>query len=173
MQTMFAILHIFGAVVVDVILGTCLYFARVALDRRITKRELAEAALAMGIPFVALEDSGNFPKLVKWSYSKFNSELFRNRLSDLVGFVLVAWGWLGAALQIALLLWVIYETITSSFSYAPYAWFIIAIELFFLLVIIAVSLFCKVLTGRYPGQAHRARAALSKAVDAQPASVNG
>ena len=167
MQTLFAILHITGAVVATFALGTGLHLAAAALQGRRTKRDLAEAALSLGIPVSALEDPENIPKLVKYSYSKFNSELFRNRISDLTGLMLKVWSWLGITLQIVLLVWVIYETATAGPGNAPYAWFIVALELLFPIIGSVVSLFCRVLTGRYPGQAHCARASLSMAVDAQ------
>lgn len=167
MQTLFAILHILGAVVTTFLLGVGLRLAYTRIQERRTKRELEEAALSLGIPVTALEEPVNFQKLAGYSYSKFNSELFRNRISDFIGLMLKAWSWFGISLQIIVLVLVIYETSTSSLSNAPYAWFIVVIELLFPAVGSVVALLCRVLTGRDPGQARRARDFLSEAADAQ------
>ena len=81
--------------------------------------------------------------------------------------MLKAWSWFGISLQIIVLLLVIYETVTSSLSNAPYAWFVVVLELLFPAIGSVVGLLCRVLTGRDPGQARRARDFLSKAAEAQ------
>jgi hypothetical protein len=165
MQTLFAILHILGAVLTTILLGVGLNMVISGIQERRTKLGIAEIALSLGIPVTELEDPTNFQRLAAYSYSKFNSELFRNRISDFIGQILKAWSWFGISLQIILLILVIYGTVTSSLSSAPYAWLIVLLELLFPAIGLVVGLLSRILTGRDPGQASRARDFLSKAAE--------
>lgn len=162
-----ATVHIGGAIVTTFVLGFSLSRSIAALQARRTRRWLGEAALTLGVPVEELESSTNFEALVKYSHERFTSELFRNRLSDFWGQVLRVWGWFGMLLQAVLIAWVIYATVADSVSSAPYAWFVLVLEVLFDAIAVAAGFVCRLLTGRDPGQAHRARVFLSKAAGAQ------
>jgi len=67
------------------------------------------------------------------------------------------WGWLGLLLEAAVLIGVVWYTITDNLDTAVFAWVIVAIALFFCITVVVVSLICRLLTGRDPGQAKLAR----------------
>jgi len=98
---------------------------------------------------------------------RFSSELLRNRLSDLCGLILTMWGWLSLLLQAAVLIGVVWYTFTDGTNTAVAAWFIVAIVLFFWITSVMFSLVCRVLTGRYPGQAKQARKMLAEFLKSQ------
>jgi hypothetical protein len=81
------------------------------------------------------------------------------------------WGWLGLLLQIAVLLGVIWYTFTESAETAVYAWFIVAISLFFWTASVVFSLVCRLLTGRYPGEAKQARKSVAEFLNARRGAV--
>lgn len=160
--------HIGGAIVVTFVLGFFLSRGITALQVRRTRRWLGEAALTLGVPAEELEAPVHFDALVQYSHARFTNELLRNRLSDFLGQVLRLWGWFGMLLQAVLIAWVIYATVAESASNAPYAWFILVLEVLFDAVALVAGFLCRLLTGRDPGQAQRARAFLSNAAGAQP-----
>lgn len=159
--------HIGGAIVATFVLGLFLSRGITALQAMRTRRWLGEAALTLGVPVEELEAPTHFDALVKYSHARFTNELLRNRLSDFLGQTLRVSGWFGMLLQAALIAWVIYATVTESVSNAPYAWFALVLEVLFDAVALVVGFLCRLLTGRDPGQAKRARAFLSKAAGTQ------
>ena len=169
MDTLIAILHIGGAVIAAVVFGTALFFIGTWLQGRSTERNLEEASVSLGVRVSELEDPALLPKLIQYSSSRFSSELFRNRISDLLGTLTTIWNWMGLILEIALLLWITWITFSQSLENAIYAWSIVGIALFFSLISAVAILLCKILTGRYPGQARQARKSLANAINSPPA----
>ena len=108
------------------------------------------------------------PKIVQLSSERYSSELLRNRLSDLCGVVRTAWDWLSWVVQILVLVGVTWYTFTDSRDTAVYAWAVIPLIAFFWVVSMVFSLACKVLTGRYPGQAKAARKSLAEYIANKP-----
>lgn len=159
--------HIGGAVVATFVLGFFLSSGIAALQARRTRRWLGEAALTLGVPAEELENPANFEALIKYSHVRFTNELLRNRLSDFLGQVLRVWGWFGIFVQAVLIAWVIYATVTDGAQNAPYAWLVLPVEVLGDAVALAAGFLCRLLTGRDPGQAYRARAFLSKAAGAR------
>jgi len=159
--------HIGGAVVATFVLGFFLSRGIAALQARRTRRWLGEAALTLGVPAEELESPANLEALVKYSHARFTNELLRNRLSDFLGQVLRVWGWFGIFVQAVLIAWVIYATVTGGARNAPYAWLVLVVEVLGDGVALAAGFVCRLLTGRDPGQAYRARAFLSKTAGAR------
>ncbi len=168
METLIAILHIGGAVIATMALGTTLFFIGAWMQGRSTKHDLEEASLSLGVPVNVLDDSSLLPKLIQYSSSKFSSDLLRNRISDFLGILTTIWNWLGLILEIGLLAWIVWITLSQSLDNAIYAWSIVGVALFFSLVSSVLIFFCKVLTGRYPGQARQARKVLVSAMNSPP-----
>jgi hypothetical protein len=137
------------------------------MDERSRKGSLDELSFELGIPASELDKPEHHDAILKFVSARFSSELLRNRLSDLCGWISLGWLWLGALLQLGVLLTVIWYTVTQERSTAVMAWSIIAIALFFLIVGTMFNLLCRLLTGRYPGQARRARRSLVKHVNAR------
>ena len=164
MDILIAIGHIAGAVIVSIILGLAILFISSWELERNKKGATGELALKLGIPVVDLEDEEKVeqlaPKIIEISMEKYSDELFKNRISDFLGIIRTAWNWLSNILQVILIITVCWYTFTDDLGNAVYAWLINAIIIFFFVVGVVFALMCKILTGRYPGQAKEARKSL-------------
>ncbi len=164
MSALIAIGHIVGALIVLVAFGVGVLMLAGWENERNQKGALEEMSLALGIPVGELDNAEHQAKVVQFAAARFSSELFRNRLSDLCGWVHTGWGWLGTLLQVGVLLGAIWYTLTDDLSNSVHAWWIIPIALFFWISSVSFALICKLLTGRFPGQARQARKMLAKFV---------
>src|SRR4051794_24387787 len=100
-------------------------------NTRNQKAAREEASLALGIPVNGLEDPEHHAAVVRYAAAKFSPELLRNRLSDLCGWVRFGWAWLGSIIQGGVLLGVIWYAATDNSAVSVYAWWVIAIAVFF------------------------------------------
>jgi hypothetical protein len=170
MSILIAIGHILGAFVGLIMFGLAVLALAAWEAEKIRKTALEELSVEIGIPVSDLEKPEHQPALLRFLSSRFSSELLRNRLSDLCGWIRLGWGWIGLLCQAALFLWVIYLTVTDDLSNSVSAWWVIAVALFFWITSAVFALVCKLLTGRFPGQAREARKSLAAAVANQHAS---
>lgn len=164
-----AVMHFVGAVVAVFILGAATLVVAEWEKERNRKAAVQEASIALGIPPDEFDDSKHSERIIRFTSDRFSSELFRNRLSDLVGLVSTAWNWIGTAVQVAVLCGVIWYSLRDS-QVAIYAWSVPALAIFFWLSSVALALLCKLLTGRYPGQARQARKMLGQLLEARQSS---
>ncbi|WP_090903054.1 hypothetical protein [Azotobacter beijerinckii] len=164
MSVIIAIGHIVGALVVLFAFGFGVLMLAGWRSERNRKTALEEMSLALGIPISELDRAEHQATVVQFAAAKFSSELFRNRLSDLCGLIQIGWGWLGNLLQVGVLLGVIWFTVTDDLSNSINAWWVIAIAFFFWISSVLFALICKLLTGRFPGQARQARKMLAESV---------
>jgi len=171
MEVLFALLHIAGAAIATIVIGIGLNFAWKAFASRVEREAVEDAALALGVPASVISDEANRARLVQYSSSKFSSDLFRNRLSDSLEAVFKVWSWTAIAVQMVVALLVLYKTFFVDLSNAPYIWFIVPIELLSPAVGAVTNLLCRLFTGRYIGQARRARAALAQLLEVQSVSA--
>ena len=162
METYIAIAHILGAIIVFIIFGIVVLTIAAWENDRNQKRVLEEMSIALGVHIGDLDNEELAPKILQLSYKKFSSELLRNRLSDFCGVIRTVWDWLGNIIQAIVLISVIWYSITDSSEYAVYAWFVVGISVVFWLISVIFSLLCKLFTGRYPGQAKKARKAAAE-----------
>jgi hypothetical protein len=158
-----AICHVLGSIVAVIAFGFAIGLLAAWEQQRNRKIALQEASISLGIPLDRLDDPGNSDRVFKFAADRFSSELLRNRLSDLCGLANTTWGWLGTALQVVILGTVIWYSFSDP-SVAVNSWWLVAIAVFFWLVSVAFALLCKLLTGRFPGQARLARKQLAQAV---------
>lgn len=164
MSVLIAIVHIVGALIVLIAFYVSILMLAGWENERNQKRALEEASLALGIPVGELDNVENQTKVAQFMATRFSSELFRNRLSDLCGWIQTGWAWLGTLLQVSVLLATIWYTLTDELSNSVHAWWIVAIAFFFGIASVLFALICKLLTGRFPGQARQARKILAKFV---------
>ena len=157
MEILIALAHILGSIIVLAIFGLVVLLSFGWESYRIQKQEAEEASTTLGVKVEDLDSEELAPKLLQYWDEKFNSELFRNRISDFCGLIRLMWIWFGNIVQALILLAVIWYTITGSTENAVFAWFAVGIDIVFLVVSVIFSLACKLLTGRYPGQAKEAR----------------
>jgi hypothetical protein len=161
MSALVATGHIAGTIFALVVFGVLLLFVTAWEVERNKRRLLEDAAARLGVTVEELDSEAMISRVVEFSAERSSNELLRNRLSDLCGVIRTLWAWLGSALQVVVLLAVIWFTITQSNNNSVYAWLAFAIAVFFWLVSVGFSLACRLLTGRYPGEAKIARRALT------------
>ena len=171
MQVLVAVGHIVGSILALLVLGFFLLLVAGWETERNTKRALEEMSLALGVPVNDLSKEELAPRLTRLLSERFSSELLRNRLSDLCGVVQTLWGWLGSVLQLIVLVAAAWYAATESSDRAVFAWFAVAVAVFFWIVSAVFSLTCRLLTGRYPGQAKQARKSLAETLKSQSASL--
>jgi len=162
MELFIAIGHIVGSILAVLVLGFVTILIAAWEAQRNHKQVLEEASIKLGVAIADLDKEELTPELLQLSSERFSSELLRNRLSDLCGVIRTLWGWLSSLLQVAVLLGVVWYTMTEGLDKAVYAWFIVAISLFFWIASVVFSLVCRLLTGRYPGEAKQARKSVAE-----------
>lgn len=75
-------------------------------------------------------------------------------------------------IQVGVLLGVLWYTFTDDLSNGVHAWWIIVIAFFFSVSSVLFALICKLLFGRFPGQARQARKMLAEVVQQQRAAMS-
>jgi hypothetical protein len=156
-----AIAHIVGALLVSLGLGVLVTLVSQWEIRRNIKLARQNASIALGVPVEDIQSERYSSEVIRYSATRYNGELLRNRISDLCGVVRTLWAWVGSILQIGILLGVILRSLTDP-KFAVLAWWIIAVQIAFWLVSVLFSHACKIITGRYPGEAKQARKALAE-----------
>jgi hypothetical protein len=170
METIIAIGHIVGSIVVLTLVGFASVLIGAWESERNQKHLLEEASIQLGITVEDFNKEEIAPRIIKFASDRYSTELLRNRLSDLCGSIRTGWGWLGVLLQVAILGGVAWYTFADSLGTAVYAWAIVVIALVFWVVSIAFSFVVRLLTGRYPGQAKQARKAIASFASGQRAA---
>jgi hypothetical protein len=157
MDILIAIAHIFGSVVALTAFGFfTLYVASIELEK-VNEIAREDISIALGLKLEELEEEINARKVLEYSSNKFSSDLFQNRISDLCGLIRILWVWMGNLTQLFIFLAACWYTYSDNLNSAIYAWGVVGAAIFFWLTSILFSLACKLLTGRYPGQAKAAR----------------
>jgi hypothetical protein len=164
MNVIIAIAHALGAIIAVFAFGAAVLALSAWELRRNQKAAAEEVSIELGIPVESLDNAENASKVIRFTAARFSSDLFRNRLSDLCGWVQIGWGWLGTLLQVGVLIGVIWYSFTDGAQNAVHAWWVVGIAFFFWVTAVAFGLVCKLITGRYPGQARQARKQLAEYV---------
>ena len=169
MSVLIAIGHILGAIIVLSTFGIGILMLAAWETERNQKSAIQEACLALGITVDEIDDAEHQEKIVQFVAARFSSELFRNRFSDLCGWIQTGWIWLSILIQACVLLGVIWVTVTGDLSNSVHAWWVLAVWFFFWISSVLFALACKLLTGRFPGQAKQGRKILAEEVEKQRA----
>lgn len=172
MDILVAVAHIVGSILAVVALWIVAVVIAAWETSHNERKAMDEIALHFGIPVDSLDADENSSKIIRFASDKYSSELLRNRLSDLSGFLRTVWGWIGSLTQIAIVIGVSWFTFTDDLQNAVNSWFIVAVFVIFSIVSIVFSLVCKLLTGRYPGQAKQVRKHLSGVLNKQKKNVD-
>ncbi|QDQ25301.1 hypothetical protein FNU76_02435 [Chitinimonas arctica] len=167
MAALIALAHIVGAIVVLIAFSVGVMMFATWVGERNRKAVLEEISLALGIPAEELDGAEHVSKLLQFGAERLSSELLRNRISDMCGWIQTAWGWLGPLLQVGVVLGVIWATIAVDVANGVNAWWIVGLALFFWIASLLFGFACKLLTGRVPGQARLTRKSLAEAVRRQ------
>lgn len=154
---LYAIAHIFGAVIVTTALAVVKMFTALRLEKRAGLVETQNLSIQLGIPIDDMGDAANENLILDAMSKRFSSDLLSNRLSDLCGLLLSAWAWGGLLLQTGVFITVIWRTAAVSTENVEFVWLLTAISLLLWISSAIFSFVCRLLTGRYPGQAKLAR----------------
>jgi hypothetical protein len=163
MQIVVSISHFCGVIIFYIALNIGLLLLIGWRNDRNKLHALQEMTLALGIPESQIDNPENQSAVFKYVSDKFSSERLYNRLSDFLGWIEIAWGWLGIVVQIVYFTAIVWSTVVNDLSNSIYVWWTIPIAIFFWTVSIVFEFFCKVLIGRYPGQARQAMKMLASA----------
>jgi len=168
---MLAIVHVVGALGLSAAFGLLVLFLAAWEQKRVQKRRLQDASIALGVPAALLEtDDSLIPQLIQYSSQRFSGELLSNRLADLCGALRTGWGWLGALLQVGIIVGVGWAMFEEGAKNAAGMWLVLGVAVFFWVASVAFSLICLVLTGRYPGEAKATRKSLSGVIEQRHAA---
>jgi hypothetical protein len=162
---MIAVLHILGALVSLLAISTPLFFLGFWIDQRNAERGLQDATVDLGRPLSEFDSPEFAPELLRYLGAKYSDDLIKNRLSDFLGSVLTAFNWLLVLIQLVVVGSVAWYSFTENQTYAVYAWFVLLIPVFGLIISLCVSVLCKLVTGRFPGQAKQARKILAERIN--------
>ncbi len=173
MSIVIAVAHVLGAIIAVFAFGVAVLTLSAWELKRNQKAAAEEISIALAIPVESLDNAENAPNVVRFTAARFSSDLLRNRLSDLCGLIQVGWEWLGTLLQVGVLIGVIWYSFTDSAQNAVHAWWVVGIAIFFWITSVAFGFACKLVTGRYPGQAKQARKELAEYVRNQRAELPG
>lgn len=173
MGVIIAVAHILGTLIALLAFESAVLALHAWELKRNQKGAAEEISIALGIPVESLDNSENVSKVVRFNAERFSSDLFRNRLSDLCGWVQVGWSWLGRLLQVGVFIGAIWYSFTDGAQNAIYAWWVIAIAIVFSITSILFGLICKLVTGRFPGQARQARKQLAQYIRNQGPELTG
>jgi hypothetical protein len=162
MDVVIAIAHIVGSIVVLIMFSIfIMYVASIEADK-LQRQASEEASVALGIPVDKLESEEYAKKILEYSYHKFSSDSFQNRLSDLCGSIQTLWSWISNIVQFLILGAACWFTATDNLDNAIYSWWLVGAGIACGLVSYIFTLTCKLFTGRYPGQAKGARESAAK-----------
>lgn len=161
-----AIVHVVGALSLTSIFGLLAVFIGVSEQKRVQKRRLQDASIALGVPLSSVEnDESLIPRLIQYSSQRYSNEMLRNRVSDLCGLLRSAWGLLGGLLQVGAVAGIGWYMYTDGAQNAVVMWSVLALAIFFWLSSVVFSFICLLLTGRYPGEAKMARKSIAAAIE--------
>ncbi len=165
---MMAVAHLVGAILAVGLVGLAVQIGANWESKRSEKRLLADLSLELGIPISDLDLEDPLPSVIELLSQQFSRDLFRNRLSDFCGLARTGWLWIGSLAQLGVVLVVIWYTFTVDLENAVYVWWVLAIQIFFVIGSVAFSEVCRFITGRYPGQAETGRKILVDYIDSRP-----
>jgi hypothetical protein len=128
------------------------------------KESVVEAMLALKIPPDEAYSEESLQVIYRYISEKYSSEFIKNRFSDFCGSIRMVWDLIGALFRYAFIIILIWKAISEDNMQIFNALFAIVVALFFFIPSLIFSLFCKVLTGRYPGQARKSRSLVVDAI---------
>jgi len=160
MDIIFALFHILGSLITVLIVFLAIgEFAKWDYERN-KKLEREELSLALNLKIDEIFLNKNMPRVIEYSTIKFSDELLRNRLSDFIGIIRSLFDWIGFLLMPIVFLAVIWFTVIENTDHAVFSWAVIGVAIFFFILTMLLSSICKLITGRFPGEAKAQRESL-------------
>lgn len=149
--------NIGGSFAVVVVLSWVYFILAHFEERHILANERKAFALDLGVAVEELDADENLPALQKLLVARFSDERFGNRIADLFGVIRTLWNAVSGLAVYGMLALAVWLTFSDGPTNAPAAWFAVGIWIVAIAGSAALSIVCKVLTGRWPGQPRAAR----------------
>lgn len=162
---MIAVLHLVGALLSMLILSTALYLVGAWIDRSNAERVLQDASITLARPLAQLETPEFNPEIIRYFAAKYTDDLMQNRLSDFLGLLLAAFNWLVLLVETVVFVAIAWFSFTDNQGNAVYAWIVPAIAVASFAIAMCIIALCKLMTGRFPGEARRARRGLAECIN--------
>lgn len=152
MPILVAIAHVAGAVLSVLAFGLCVMLQAGWQRERNTKAAAQEASLALDIPVSEFGKPEHQRPIHEYIIHRYSSKRLKDRTAQLVEVAQGALRWCGVTLQVAIVGYVTWRSVTHDPAISIYAWCILAVAVFFWLVSVALDAACKRVIGQYPGQ---------------------
>lgn len=169
MDYFISVINIVGALVAYAGTSLLIFWITGWFSERSQYSELEDISLKLGIPLAELKNDEKiqvyYKEIMKYSASRYSSELFINRFSDFCGDIRTLWNWVGRLAIASLFLLCVFHTYSDDLDHSSKAWLIIPLLLFFWIINVFFSITCRLLTGRFPGQAKIARKDGTQAIE--------
>lgn len=162
MHAFIATVNIVGALIVVSLLGMLWAIVAGWINRREKDAIERDMSLDLDLKMGAPPNDETVSMTRKWMAERYSSELFRNRFSDVCGWIRLAWDSLTGLVILAIFATVLWETVTSDAADAKAVWLVVPVWAALAAPSLAFSMTCKFITGRYPGQARSVRKELMK-----------
>ena len=162
-----AIGHILGSIIITLVFGVVVLAISGWILGKVEKQRREEMAMKLGVATQDLENDELALKILELASERYSSDLLSNRLSDLCGHIRTMWEWLGSIIQIGMFIGVCWFTFTDNITTAVYAWFIPLAAVVFWLCSVFFTFVCRLVTGRYSGEAKQARKSATEFLSSQ------
>ena len=127
------------------------------MGERSEARFLYEARGRIDLPW----EEDNFDEIQKQltclEHERYSHELFRNRLADLIGTFVFAANIFRSLVLLAVVVFAAWHTILTNLSSAAMVWWVVPIEIVFIVFSISMGWLCQLITGRLPNEPKTAR----------------
>lgn len=159
-----AIGHIVGAAIAYCLVSAGLMLCGTWLRERHKQDLFVEAAFTLDVSVHDLRDPDECldRAFVRYLRARYASELLPNRLSDFLGPLVTLWGWIVSLVQIGIFVGAAWSVLSGDLPMAAIAWAAPVVQIAGSLVTLCASGLCKLITGRYAGEAKRMRKALAE-----------
>ena len=127
------------------------------LDKKTSAQRADEMRNRIDLPWI----EENYPEierqLSRAEGDLYSKELFRNRLADLIGTLLFILNVFRSLLVFGILIYAIWDTVAAGLSNAVWIWWVLPVQITFILSSLSIVWLCKLLTGRLPNEPKQSR----------------
>ena len=127
------------------------------LDKKTSAQRADEMRNRVDLPWI----EENYPEierqLSRAEGDLYSKELFRNRLADLIGTLLFILNVFRSLLVFGILIYAIWDTVAAGLSNAVWIWWVLPVQITFILSSLSIVWLCKLLTGRLPNEPKQSR----------------
>lgn len=146
------ILHIFGAIILQIVLFVAYCILSLRSMNKYQDYYSMELSMQLGVPIDEIENKENESALKKYLAEKYSDDLWSNRFANLFGYLHYAIRAIGLIAILAYNVMAIYFVVTGLENAHRLLWFGSALMVFYYVIELLLWKSCRFLTGRIPGQ---------------------